>query len=130
MHEEVLKRFLVGESSSKTLADDLVGSMIESPGRTSHPITDMQTDFEVLPEHLIQLCDAVLDGEIEAKHLEAIGFCILASDHFEYDSDTREGNLVAETVADWSSPTINYALTSENVRMFRERLQNGSEGEK
>src|SRR5688500_7221554 len=87
MHEEVLKQFFVGEAGSKTLADDLLGSVVEAGGVTSHSITDMQNDFEVLPEHLMRLCDAVLNGEIDPKYLEAIGFCILASDHFEYDSD-------------------------------------------
>ncbi len=64
------------------LADDLVESLVEKPSITYHPIKDMRDDFEVLAEHLVRVCDAVLDGEIEAKYLEAIGFCIAASDHF------------------------------------------------
>ena len=125
MHEEVLKRFFLGEISASELADDLSGSLVERRGVTYHPIKDMSVNFEVRSEHLVRLCDAVLGGEIEAKYLQAVGFCILASDHFEYDTDTREGDLVGETVFDWSAPKVNYPLTIENVRKFRERLVTG-----
>jgi hypothetical protein len=125
MHEEVLKRFFLGEVSAKELADDLAGSLVERQDVTYHPIKDMGDDFEVRPEHLVHACDAVLSGEIEAKYLEAIGFCIVASDHFGYDTDMPEGDLVGETVFDWSEPRVNYPLTIENVRKFRERLITG-----
>ena len=125
MHEEVLKRFLLGEASAKELADDLASSLVEGRDVTYHPIKDMRVNFEVRPEHLVHVCDAVLDDEIEAKYLEAIGFCIVASDHFEYDTDTPDGDLVGETVFDWSEPRVNYPLTNENVRKFRERLITG-----
>ena len=125
MREEVLKRFFLGEVSTKELADNLSGSLVERRDVTYQPIKDMRDDFEVRPEHLVRVCDAVLDGEIEGKYLEAIGFCIVASDHFEYDTDTPEGDLVGETVFDWSEPRVNYPLTIENVRKFRERLVTG-----
>ena len=125
MHEEILKRFFLGEASARELADDLAGSLVERRDVTHHPIKDMCDDFEVQPEHLVRVCEAVLGGEIEAKYLEAIGFCILASDHFEYDTDTPEGELVGETVFDWSEPRVNHPLTIENVRKFRERLVTG-----
>lgn len=109
----------------RELAHDLAGSLVEKRDVTYQRIKDMSEDFEVRPEHLIRVCDAVLSGEIEAKYLEAIGFCIAASDHFEYDTDTPEGNLVGETVLDWSEPRVNYPLTIENVGKFRERLMTG-----
>jgi hypothetical protein len=126
MREEILKRFFLGEISTKVLADDLVGSMIvEDSVVTRHAIKDMKDDFQVLPEHLVYVCDAVLSSVIKAKYLQAIGFCILASDHFEYNTDTPEGNLVGETISVWSAPKVNYPLTIENVRKFRERLVTG-----
>ena len=126
MREEILKQFFLGEVSAKALASDLVGSMVtEDSVVTRHLIEDMKDGFEVMPDHLVHLCDAVLSGKIKAKYLQAIGFCILASDHFEYDTDTPEGNLVGETVSDWSAPKINYPLTIGNVRKFRGRLVTG-----
>ena len=40
--------------------------------------------------------------------------------------EVGDGELVAEVVADWSCPEINYALTLENVQRFRNWL-NGEE---
>lgn len=126
MREELLKQFFLGETSSAMLAEDLRGSMVvEGSTVTRHFIEDMKEDFVVRPEQLVRVCDAVLSGDVEAAYLQAIGFCIVASEHFEYDTDTSGGALVAETVLDWSAPEVNYPLTIENVRRFRERLVTG-----
>jgi hypothetical protein len=127
MREETLKQFFTGEVGSKVLAEDLVDSMITKGDMTKHPIEDMRESFQLGPEHLIRLCDAVLNGEIKPQYLQSIGFCIVASDNFEYDTDTAEGNLVGETLLDWSAPIINYPLTTTNVEKFRERLVTGED---
>jgi hypothetical protein len=127
MHEEILKRFFDGELVAAALAEDLVDSMVMSGNITNHPTEDMSKSFRVCPEHLTLLCDAVLRGEIEPKHLQAIGFCIIASDNFEYDPDTSEGDLVDDIVSAWSVPEINYPLNRENVKKFREWLVSGSD---
>lgn len=54
-----------------------------------HVIEDMEGEFEVRPEHLVSVCDAVLDDKVEAEYLRLIGFCIVASDAFEYDTESR-----------------------------------------
>jgi hypothetical protein len=128
MREEILKRFFVGEVGTDVLAADLDGSMVEGRDTTRHYIEDFEAseeDFEVQPKHLVSICDAVLNGGIEAQHLRIIGFCIVGSDTFKYDTDVPEGDLVGETVLDWSAPEANYPLTIENVRKFRERLITG-----
>jgi hypothetical protein len=126
MREEVLRRYFLGRASAAELADDLSGSSVERRDVTYHPIEDMDDDFEVRPEHLARLCDAVLGGELEAGRLEAVGFCIVASDHFCYDAETPEADLVGEVAALWATPRANYPLTTENVRKFREWLVTGS----
>lgn len=127
MHEEILKQFFTEEVDAKVLADDLVGSMVTKGDMTKHPIEDMAESFQLGPEHLIRLCDAVLRDEIKPQYLQSIGFCIVASDNFEYDTDTTEGNLVGETVLDWSAPIINYPLTKTNVEKFRQKLVTGED---
>jgi hypothetical protein len=127
MHEEILRRFFQGELDAATLAEDLVGFMVTSANITKHPIEEMSKSFQVWPEHLTLLCDAVLSGEIDPKHLQSIGFCIIASDNFEYDPDTSEGDLVDDIVSAWSVPEINYPLTAENVKKFREWLVSGND---
>ena len=127
MREEILKQFFIGEVGPQVLAADLVDSMIAKEDITKHPIEDMKESFQLRPEHLIRLCDAVLNGEIKPQHLQSVGFCIVASDNFEYDTDTTEGNLVGETLLDWSAPIINYPLTKRNVERFRQRLVTGED---
>jgi hypothetical protein len=127
MREEILKQFFAGDVGSKVLAQDLVDSMITKGDLTKHPIEDMNESFVLRPEHLIHLCDAVLNGEIKPQYLQSIGFCVVASDNFEYDTDTAEGNLVGETLLDWSAPIINYPLTKSNIEKFRQKLVTGED---
>jgi hypothetical protein len=127
MREEILKQFFTGEVGTEALAEDLVGSMITKGDVSKHPIEDMRESFQLGPKHLIRLCDAVLRDEIKPQYLQSIGFCIVASDNFEYDTDTAEGNLVGETLLDWSAPIINYPLTKTNVEKFRQRLVTGED---
>jgi hypothetical protein len=127
MREEILKQFFTEEVDAKVLADDLVDSMVTKGDMTKHPIEDMAESFQLGAEHLIRLCDAVLSDEIKPQYLQSIGFCIVASDNFEYDTDTTDGNLVGETVLDWSAPIINYPLTKSNVEKFRQKLVTGED---
>ena len=127
MREEVLKEFFVGNIDARMLAKDLRGAMVTSGGITKHPIEDMAEAFDLRPEHLTRLCDAVLAGNLKPEHLQVIGFCIVASDHLEYDTDTREGELIADTAMEWSAPMVHYPLTLANVAKFREPLITGED---
>jgi hypothetical protein len=127
MREQILKDFFAGNVDATVLASDLKGSMVTTGTMTRHPIENMAETFYVWPEHLTRVCDAVLRGDIEPKHLQAIGFCVVASDNFEYDTDSAECDFVGETLMDWSAPEINYPLTEANVRKFRERLVTGKD---
>jgi hypothetical protein len=123
MREEVLKEFFAGNIDARILAKDLRGAMVTSGGITKHPIEDMTVTFDLRPEHLTRLCDAVLAGDLKPEQLQAIGFCIVASDHFDYDTDTPEGDLIGDTVMEWSAPTVHYPLTlASGGRVFRMKL--------
>ncbi len=125
MREAILRDLFLGLCSVQQLRDDLEGSVERSADTSQYDIEDMDTDFEVKPEHLIALCDAVLSGELPPESLQAVGFCLISSDHFGWDSDTEPGSRVAATVHDWSSPETRDPLTMENIRKFRERLSPG-----
>jgi hypothetical protein len=128
MHESVLRDYFTGETDAAALRADLSGAVVATgPRSSSQHIVDMTADFELRPEHLVRLCDAVLSGELEPDDLEAIGFCLVASDHFIWDGDLPPGDVVAETVHDWSAPEINHKLTPDTVRKFRERLLTGKD---
>lgn len=87
----------------------------------------MKGEFEVRAEFLVRLCDDVLAGRIEPWKLQPIAFCLAASDTFWWDGETPNGGRVAEAVFDWSSPEINFALTSTTVARFRHRLLTGED---
>jgi hypothetical protein len=123
VHEELLRQFFEGAAPGSRLARDLEGALVpDGLQLTRHPIVDMVEDFEVQPHHLVRVCDAVLNGEIEPGLLEAIGFCLVSSDAFHWDGGSMEGERVAEVVYDWSASEINYPLTLPNVRAWRGRL--------
>jgi hypothetical protein len=122
LREATLRDFFLGVASAEDLAADLAGALV--PGGESvtfHPIVDMGEEFEVTPNHLVRLCDAVLAGLIAPDSLQAVGFCVVASDSFHW-ADTPAGEVVAETVHDWSAPLVNYPLSLVNVAQFRARL--------
>ena len=126
MHESLLRDYFAGVTDAAALRADLSGAVVATGSRSSSQhIVDMTTESELRPEHLVRLCDAVLSGELAPDDLETIGFCLVASDHFIWDGDVPPGDVVAETVHDWSAPEINHRLTRETVRKFRERLLTG-----
>ena len=123
MHEATLRDFLAGTVDADAVRRDLVGTVEQLGERVyRHHIASLAGEFDVTPLQLVRLCDAVLAGDLQPRDLETIGFCLVASDYFCWDSDTPDGSVVADTLHDWSSPEINYPLTEHSVRLFRERL--------
>jgi|SRR5262250_2149487 len=123
MHEEILRSFFEGVVEEPLLARDLDGALVRDGSRvTRHPIVDMAEAFEVLAAHLVRVCNAVLRGSLQVELLEAIGFCLAASDAFHWDSSSPEGERVAAVVYEWSAPEINNPLTLTNVAAWRRRL--------
>src|SRR6266700_942529 len=90
------------------------------PPRSRVRIEDMDESFTVTRPMLIAVCDAVVAGSLPPQELRTIGFALESSDKFEWDGDADE--LVADVIADWSCPEINYPLTVENVARFRAYL--------
>lgn len=117
-----MRAFFEGKIDAAALSTDLENTIVAEHDVFRYKIQDMEEFFQLRPEHLASLCDAVLADQIEPEHLETIAFCITASDAFMYDTNTPDGDLVGEVCSDWSAPEINYPLTKENVKKFRERL--------
>jgi len=128
MRESTLRQFFEGHDKIQALREELIAATKKrGPNWSSQVIISMDSDFEVTPKHLVLLCDEVLLGMLPPTLLEAVGFCLVASDHFHWDTDTRAGELVADTVFDWASPEINHPLNETNVKKFRERLVTGAD---
>ncbi|BCR04528.1 hypothetical protein DESUT3_15970 [Desulfuromonas versatilis] len=125
MKEAILKDFFLGRVSPEALKKDLIGA-VESEGKISRQyIEDMDSEFEVKSAHLVRVCDAVLDGILDPMDLSTIGFCLMASDYFEFDTDTEDGARVADAAIDWADYLINYDLNKETTKKSKERLITG-----
>jgi hypothetical protein len=123
MREQVLKDFFEGNATAAELSADIAGSTKHVASIVSYQrIEDMEGEFSVTRPMLITLCDSVLAGNLLPETLHEIGFALVSSDHFLWDTDDDE--LVTEIINDWSCPEINYPLTLENVRRFKSWLIN------
>ena len=126
MRASVLRDFFLGRATGSQLAADLVGTTVQTGVDTfQHRMADLDQDFTVEPAHLVRLCDAVLAGELAPERLQEVAFGMIASDHFLWDTDTPEGELVANVLYPWSAPEVNYALTPVTVAKFRHWLVSG-----
>src|SRR5262245_35888262 len=105
MKESTLAKFLSGELNAAVLRRQLahvVGTSALQTGRNL--ITDLSFDFALRKDHLILLCEAVLKGDLDSDELRAIAYFLQASVHFVWDTDCEDGELIGETLGDWSAP--------------------------
>jgi len=118
MRERVLRDFFEGKATAVDLARDVTGSISQKSSKISTvSIEDMDGEFTVTAPMLVRLCDVVLGGGLEPEALHSVGFALMASDAFCWDAD--EDDVLAEVIADWSCPEVNYPLTVGNVKRFR-----------
>ena len=123
MREITLKRFFLDEVNADVLAEDVCGSVARLDAvASSVQIEDMQEPFQLQREHVIRLSDAASSRTLPPESLSAIAFALMASDAFWWDD-----YVIAEVVADWSCPEINYPLTDETLAMHRNWLEGKSE---
>jgi hypothetical protein len=128
MTEQALKNFFENKIDALTLATALNGS--QTPiGRDSTHIAvgqlEDEDDFPITTDHLVKLCDAVLEGQLQLIDLNTIAFAMMFSDTFDWDGENDKGRIVSETVFAWDNPEIDYALTTENVRKWKHYLTTG-----
>ena len=92
-----------------------------------HPVVDMAGEFILQSSHLIKVCDAFLSGHLRPNDLRAIGFCLIASDAFECDAGTSDGERVTRVTNYRSSPEINFPINADNVAKWRDYLETGND---
>ena len=128
MHEYVLRDYFLGTSDIADLRADLQGEVTQTSYDVfSQHVVSMDADFDVTAIHLVSLCDAVLAGHLPAVDLSVIAFCLVASGHFRWDAKTPTVNVIEETLHEWDSPEINYALNDRTIAKFRHRLITGQD---
>ena len=130
MKELTLRHFFEGQISAADLEQDVAGSVkrhIDGNGTlfSQHQITDMPEEFTLIPEHLVQLVDAVRAGELSREALDAATFCLEASDRFDWDGDEPPGDRIPEALFLLGTPEINYPLTDDVLAQIRHYLVTG-----
>jgi hypothetical protein len=115
MREWVLLEFLAGRIGVTLLRRHLRG---EAPDAlpVAEPPEDLE--LELLPRHLLRLCDAVLDRELDAALLGPIAVQLRRSTRFRRRVDDPDGRVVLEVLEAWSAAARD-ALDPEAVSGYR-----------
>lgn len=128
--EIVLQHFFEGHAAVEELATDTVGAFdrhTDSAGTVFSRLNavPMNHEFPVTSQHIIKLIDAVQAEFLTLDALDAICFCLEASDHFTWDTDTVDGERVANSLFWLGTPEVNYPLTASVLTKVRHYLETG-----
>ena len=118
MRETELQQFLKGERDAAWLREAIAALDDRAL------VADLGAAVSLSCKDLVRLCDAHLDGTVEAKGLEALATAILGSDRLVWDETSLDGELVAEVLWDWSSPDSDAGLTTETIALHKKLLLN------
>ncbi|NWK57810.1 hypothetical protein HW115_19480 [Verrucomicrobiaceae bacterium N1E253] len=129
MKISVLVEFLNGICDANSLAKDLEGGVVQTShdGVSYYVDEDYTEDFFVTTEHLVKICDSFTDKLIDAEMVQQITFAMMCSDYLEWDSDTPDGERVAEVIGMWDTPEISYQITNSTIPKFRRYLSSGED---
>ena len=128
MKESILKKYFENQISAELLAEDLKDSQ-QKTGYDTTSVTINSLDnreFEVKKEHLIKLCEDYQNNQISGKDLNTIGFALMFSDFFYWDSETKSGEIISQVISDWDNENIGYDINRKNVQLWKEYLEIGN----
>jgi hypothetical protein len=130
--EATLREFFESRLSASELDVVWASAFKEEPRSDGTMVRRLRTKplgkpFLLQPEHVLALIDAVQAGALGLRALDAICFALEASDEFEWDTDTPEGERVAQSLFWLGSPEVNYPLTAQVVQKIRHFVASGVE---
>lgn len=128
MKEKILLDYFNGNATTDTLLDGLADTLVNE-GQIDHfkiESIDSEGEFIVRPEHLVKLSNEAINGRLRKENLGLISFILIASDFFTWDTGTDDGEKVSRVLFDWDNPSINYPLTTENVKLWKVYLETGT----
>ena len=71
-------------------------------------------------KELIELCDKFLKNEISKLELEFYASNALMSDEIDWDENDK---IISETLFEWDNEIINFPINSENVELWKKKLE-------
>lgn len=90
MNERLLMDFLAQRINAVMLNEPPPASMAADAG-----------EFDLFPCHLLQLCDAVLGGDLDPAHMLPISRCLYYSGKFRWSQAHPDGRVVEEILSCW-----------------------------
>ncbi|MCB0481442.1 MAG: hypothetical protein KDC83_08405 [Flavobacteriales bacterium] len=129
MTEMNLKEYWEGSLSIKELVPLLRACrVLGKDSKVEFKVQMVDSDappLEVTSKHLITLCKAALDGWLKPDDLNTISFILLFSEHYHWNGNSNDGELVSTTVFDWDAPEVNFPLTNGNIKRWKSYLETG-----
>ncbi len=130
MTEKALHDFLEDRIDEKTFAQDLSGShTVHSKSSTQYRIEQLDDteSFEITTSHLLKLCQAVLDNQLNLQDLNTIAFALNFSDFFDWDGGSKMGERVSRALFAWDNHIIDVDLARDNITKWMHYLKTGEE---
>lgn len=128
MKETVLRDYFENRGTVETLAENVK----DTQKRATYDTTSVQveqiqdgTTYQVRKEHLLKLCNEVLNGNLLLEDINSIALALVFSEYFVWDTKTEEGEMIETTIYDWDSPEINFPLTLSNMKLWKHYLETG-----
>lgn len=132
MDEQLLVDFLNGRASAAELGRRLLAAQVEpeSPNFRSsahYRVTPLAVPVVITIQQVERLVAAAEAGSLTEEQIGIAVFLLEASpDSFQWDTDTPEGNRIANVLFWLGSWQINYPLTRANLAAFRQYLATGA----
>lgn len=128
MEERALMDYLENRITVESLAENVKNTQKRATYDTTllqvEPIKDGST-FQIRKEHLLRLCNEVLNGNLTLEDINSIALALVFSEYFVWDTKTEEGEVIETVIYDWDSPEINFPLTLSNMKLWKEYLETG-----
>lgn len=128
MTESILKEYFENKISTEFLSVDLNGSIKKLTYDTSQiSVVEMESDSEFVIEksHLIKILKDTLNGNLTFDNLRTIASGLMFSEYFTWDSDTEIGNRIATIIVELDNTEINFPISIENLKLWKEYLESG-----
>jgi hypothetical protein len=128
MTESILKEYFENKISTEFLSADLNGSIEKLTYDTSQiNVVEMESDseFEIKKTHLNKILNDTLNRNLTFNNLKTIASGLMFSEYFIWDSDSEIGNRIATIIVELDNTEINFPISTENLKLWKEYLESG-----
>jgi hypothetical protein len=129
LREDTIRAYFDGELSPTELDREAAASLDEERSAGAkivrHHVADMASDYTIGCDHLLQFLDDIIQGRIGLQAVDAIAFCIEASDRFTWSDAPPDCDRIPEVMFWLGTPEVNAPLAGPFLERVREFLRTG-----